>query len=240
MLTSAHPTPGAEGGLHLRILIAGGSHGSLEASLQVLQQKAVVHLVPVPEVQHALEGVTGTASVLLVSSDIDPLGFASIKRRKASHGLQMPVLLCVPREHVEEEDCYAWAEDFIVVPCSERELEKRVTRLALRTQNSQPSSVLRLGALSLNPQRHLVALGDRPVQLTPLEFQLLKFLMSHPGQVFSREHLLAQVWGVRSFAGTRTVDVHIRRLRQKLGSNGSRWFRTVKNVGYSLVTPEGS
>jgi DNA-binding response OmpR family regulator len=77
----------------------------------------------------------------------------------------------------------------------------------------------------------------RRVDLAWMEFQLLKFLMQNPGRVFAREQLLAKVWGVDSIGGTRTVDVHIRRLRSKLGVHGDKYFRTVKNVGYGMVCP---
>jgi DNA-binding response OmpR family regulator len=76
------------------------------------------------------------------------------------------------------------------------------------------------------------------VALAWLEFQLLKFLMENIGRVYTREQLLAHVWGVEDFGGTRTVDVHIRRLRHKLEVYGDKYFRTVKNVGYGMINPQ--
>jgi DNA-binding response OmpR family regulator len=97
--------------------------------------------------------------------------------------------------------------------------------------------VLRLGALALDPGSYQVTVDGRLVTLAWQEYQLLKFLMQNPGRVFSRQQLLAEVWGVQDYGGTRTVDVHIRRLRFKLGEVGEDLFRTVKNVGYGLVAP---
>jgi DNA-binding response OmpR family regulator len=82
-----------------------------------------------------------------------------------------------------------------------------------------------------------VTANGRPVDLAWLEFQLLLFLMQNVGKVFTRDQLLGNVWGVENIGGTRTVDVHIRRLRYKLENGSDTYFRTVKNVGYGMVEP---
>ena len=84
----------------------------------------------------------------------------------------------------------------------------------------------------IDEDAYLATVGGQPLDLTYTEFELLKYLVLHPGRVFSREHLLADVWGYDYFGGTRTVDVHIRRLRAKLGSEHESLIGTVRNVGY--------
>jgi DNA-binding response OmpR family regulator len=79
--------------------------------------------------------------------------------------------------------------------------------------------------------------GERPLDLTFKEFELLKYLLQHPGRVFSRQQLLQEVWGYDYFGGTRTVDVHVRRLRAKLGAEHEQLIGTVRNVGYRFVLP---
>jgi DNA-binding response OmpR family regulator len=127
-------------------------------------------------------------------------------------------------------------DDILIVPCA-AELRKRIGRLARRSQASAPTSALELAKITLNPDTYQMMMEGRRVDLVWMEFQLLKFLMQNPGRVFTREQLLAKVWGVDSIGGTGTVDVHIRRLRSKLGGHGDKYFRTVKNVGYGNLPP---
>jgi DNA-binding response OmpR family regulator len=94
-----------------------------------------------------------------------------------------------------------------------------------------------VGALALDPERRRVAIGGDQVHLTPTEFDLLVLLAARPGVVFTRDQLLAEVWGWRDGAGHRTVDSHIRGLRRKLGA---AWVRTVPGVGYALEPEAGS
>jgi DNA-binding response OmpR family regulator len=86
--------------------------------------------------------------------------------------------------------------------------------------------------LVLNLETYQAALGDRPLDLTYLEYELLKFFATHGGKVFTREQLLSRVWGYEYYGGARTVDVHVRRLRAKLGEEHANWIQTVRSVGY--------
>ena len=92
--------------------------------------------------------------------------------------------------------------------------------------------LIQSGGIVIDEAAYSARLGDDPLDLTYTEFELLKYLVMHPGRVFSREHLLADVWGYDYFGGTRTVDVHIRRLRAKLGPEHESLIGTVRNVGY--------
>ena len=96
---------------------------------------------------------------------------------------------------------------------------------------------IRAGELNIDPDTYAAKLKGRPLDLTYKEFELLKFLAQHPGRVFTRSHLVQEVWGYDYFGGTRTVDVHVRRLRAKLGTEHDSMIGTVRNVGYKFVRP---
>jgi DNA-binding response OmpR family regulator len=129
-------------------------------------------------------------------------------------------------------------DDVILDTAGPAEVEARL-RLALgRAQASRDvasSEEIRSGDLSIDESTYQARLGSRPLDLTFKEFELLKFLAQHPGRVFTRAQLLQEVWGYDYFGGTRTVDVHVRRLRAKLGPERESLIGTVRNVGYKFV-----
>ena len=111
-------------------------------------------------------------------------------------------------------------------------------RLAAQRDADDPEShVIRSGEVTVDDSTYTAKLGGRPLDLTFKEFELLKYLVQHPGRVFTREQLLQEVWGYDYFGGTRTVDVHVRRLRAKLGPDNETLIGTVRNVGYRFVLP---
>ena len=130
------------------------------------------------------------------------------------------------------------ADDYIPKPFSPNELVARVRALLRRSQRRDAPSgrPLSLGAITVDPDRHSVLLEGREVTLTAKEFLLLAYLLQHRGRVLSRDILLEQVWGYRYTGGTRTVDVHVRRLREKLPPLTDALV-TVKQFGYKLVDP---
>ena len=97
--------------------------------------------------------------------------------------------------------------------------------------------MIRSGEVVVDDATYTAKVGGRSLDLTFKEFELLKFLAQHPGRVFSRQQLLQEVWGYDYFGGTRTVDVHVRRLRAKLGPENETLIGTVRNVGYRFVVP---
>jgi two-component system alkaline phosphatase synthesis response regulator PhoP len=123
-------------------------------------------------------------------------------------------------------------DDFCVTPCDPRELEARLSHLFWRTGRGLRPELVEYGPLVLNLETYQASVGGRPLSLTFMEYELLKFLGTHPGKVFTRETLLSRVWGYEYYGGARTVDVHIRRLRAKLGEEHANLISTVRSVGY--------
>ena len=130
------------------------------------------------------------------------------------------------------------ADDYVTKPFSPSELVARVGALLRRAQRwaESGSAVLTYGPLELDRERHLITDRDRAVQLTAKEFLLLEYFLQHRGRVLSRDLLLTDVWGYRYTGGTRTVDVHVRRLREKIPVLGEA-IETVKQFGYRLTDP---
>lgn len=126
------------------------------------------------------------------------------------------------------------ADDYITKPFGMMELVSRVKAVLRRSGRGNQEDVLQIGALSLHETKHLVFVGEEPVNLTLKEFQLLHHLMRTPGTVYTRDVLLTDIWGYDFPGETRTVDVHIRTLRQKLGACGDM-IETVRGMGYRLV-----
>jgi DNA-binding response OmpR family regulator len=119
--------------------------------------------------------------------------------------------------------------DIMLDAAGPAEFDARI-RLAVRTDDT--TGVVSAGGLVIDEASYQATLNNRALDLTYTEFELLKYLAQHPGRVFSRETLLSDVWGYDYYGGTRTVDVHVRRLRAKLGSENEYLIGTVRNVGY--------
>jgi DNA-binding response OmpR family regulator len=123
-------------------------------------------------------------------------------------------------------------DDFCLTPVRPAELEARLKHLFFRTGRGTRPDLIEYGPLVLNLETYQAAITGRPLDLTYMEYELLKFLASHPGKVFTRETLLSRVWGYDYYGGARTVDVHVRRLRAKLTEEHAALIQTVRSVGY--------
>jgi two-component system phosphate regulon response regulator PhoB len=157
--------------------------------------------------------------------------------RRKPETRDIPIIMLTARG--EEEDRIRGldngADDYITKPFSPSELLARVRAILRRTRPALSTEVLRYDDLTMDIASHRVARGSRQIHLGPTEFRLLRYLLEHPGRVFSREQLLDAVWGHDVYVEPRTVDVHIRRLRQALnGRNEQDLIRTVRAAGYAL------
>ncbi len=144
----------------------------------------------------------------------------------------LPIIALVSRERLETLDGHLGIDDFAIKPCDMTELVLRVKRLLQRTNNVDSGELIGCGDLVIDLARCEVSVAGRSIMLTFKEYELLKFLASNGGRVFTREALLNRVWGYDYYGGDRTVDVHIRRLRSKLEDSTHTFIETVRNIGY--------
>jgi DNA-binding response OmpR family regulator len=179
----------------------------------------------------------GIFSGAVVSVDESPeAGFAMARLlRRGDLNIAPLMLLCRGSQLNELEGRHDAFDDFCVVPAHPTELEARIKHLlASETGLDLPPEMVQYESLELNLETYQASIGGTPLDLTYMEYELLKFLASNPGRVFTREVLLSRVWGYEYYGGARTVDVHIRRLRAKLGEEHAGLIRTVRSVGYKF------
>jgi DNA-binding response OmpR family regulator len=170
----------------------------------------------------------GGWTALIVEVGDDPAATALARRVRDGGG--PPVLVVVSRVDVADLPADA-CDDFLLTPIDPDELALRVRRLAGNGDEPGPG-VVRFKDLELNLATYQARIGPRSLDLTYMEYELLAFFADNPGRVWSREQLLSRVWGYDYFGGARTVDVHVRRLRAKLGEERAGWITTVRSVGY--------
>ena len=201
------------------------------------------------EVHSAETGALGVALIHQHHPDVvvldlmlpDTSGYDVCKQLRAdAKSAEVGVLMLTAKGEAEDRilGLEVGADDYVVKPFVVREVVLRVTALANRLAERRarpaagdPGAVLRVGTIELDPVTHDVRISGVPTQLRPLEYKLLQLLVSDPGRVFSREELLEQVWEMRGDINTRTVDVHVRRLRVSLGA-AADVIETVHGFGY--------
>jgi len=195
-------------------------------------------------VQRAHTAAEADASIRLVKPDLivldwmlpDVAGTVLARKLRADpRSKDVPIIMLTARaqEHDKIEGLDAGADDYITKPFSPKELLARIKAVLRRRAPQLTDDAIEIGGLKLDPAVHRVSGGGRQLDLGPTEFKLLRFFMTHPERVYSRAQLLDQVWGDHVFVEERTVDVHIRRLRQALEPNGhDRLIETVRGTGY--------
>lgn len=155
--------------------------------------------------------------------------------RQIKRARNLPVIALVDAETPDlTDDRLGQIDDFVTKPCRLSELELRIKRLLLRRGSVDSGEQIKCGDLIIDLAKCEVSVGGRIILLTFKEYQLLKFLASSQGRVFTREALLNKVWGYEYYGGDRTVDVHIKRLRSKIEDANHTFVETVRNVGYRL------
>ncbi len=155
------------------------------------------------------------------------------KMKQSSEYDDIPVIMATAKgqEYDRIHGLDLGADDYIVKPFSIMEMVSRVKAVLRRSQPQQVSKLLKAGGLIVNLDEHTVITDGSRVQLTYKEFELLRMFLSHPGMVYTREQLFSQVWNMDYMGDSRTLDTHIRSLRQKIGDYG-KMIETVRNVGY--------
>ena len=171
----------------------------------------------------------GRADVVVLDGRSDLAAARQMCRLLGSAGSETPVLLVLGEGGFAAVNPEWGVRDIMLDAAGPAEFDARI-RLAVRTDAT--TGVVSAGGLVIDEASYQATLNNRALDLTYTEFELLKYLAQHPGRVFSRETLLSDVWGYDYYGGTRTVDVHVRRLRAKLGSENEYLIGTVRNVGY--------
>ena len=153
--------------------------------------------------------------------------------------ITLPVIAIVDRKYMESFSTLSKIDDFILMPYDIDELVMRIKRLLQKIKNLESSDILKCDGLTIDLVKYEVTLENQIIELTFKEYELLLYLASNQGRVFTREALLNKVWGYDYFGGDRTVDVHIRRLRSKIEDANHTFIETVRNIGYRFKKNTG-
>jgi len=188
----------------------------------------------VPHNDEAIEQIVGQSlGVMLLDADEAPTGSGAWEQaQRIRQERQIPLITLISREKLNGLD--SSIDDFVVKPWEANEFTARIKRILRQKGDIDSEDIIKCGDLVIDLGKYEVSLNGKPIMLTFREYQLLKFLASNKGKVFTREALLNKVWGWDYYGGDRTVDVHIRRLRSKIEGPTHTFIDTVRNIGYRL------
>jgi len=172
-------------------------------------------------------------AVVLDLRDIPPAAFSILSQGYAENGVVL--IAAASPEQFDRISVDLAIDDFITLTAPPEELARRIERALWRKHGVDGENIVVCGALTLDLSNYRVTVANEPLVMTFKEYELLRFLATNAGRVFTREQLLNRVWGYDYFGGARTVDVHIRRIRAKIEIHGHAFIETVRNVGYRLV-----
>ena len=216
---------------------------AIQELIRFTLQKAGLRPLAAPSAEEAQAALAAELpDVVLIDWMLPKLSGLALARelRAAPRTAKLPLIMVTARG--EEGDRVAGlesgADDYLVKPFSPRELVARIQAVLRRRAPHAAEMMLTVGPLALDPISYEVTVDGHIVELASAEFKLLRFFMAHPGRVFSRAQVLDKVWGDHVFIEERTVDVHIRRLRQALGPKGEALIETVRGAGYKLTLPK--
>jgi DNA-binding response OmpR family regulator len=210
-----------------------GGPGDVLPALSYLDHRLVV--LPLDPASLA---EVGEADLVLVDATRDLLRAQALCRTLREADGDGAILVVMPEAGLAGLQPDWGASDFVLPGAGPAEVEARVRLLAKRQRSRDSDAAVRVGELVVDPVSYQVRLRGRQLDLTYKEFELLRFLAARPGRVCTRAQLLQDVWGYDFFGGTRTVDVHVRRLRAKLGPEHESMITTIRGVGYKLVPAE--
>jgi DNA-binding response OmpR family regulator len=217
----------------LLLLTSAPSYESVLPSLALLGH-AVRVLRPAPAA--LLDAPSG--DVVLVDARTDLVNARALCRLLRTTGIATPMIAVLTEGGLSVVNADWGVDDVLLATAGPAEIDARLRlACAARAPEEPAEEVIRGGDLTIDEATYQARIKGRPLDLTFKEFELLKYLAQHPGRVFTRAQLLQEVWGYDYYGGTRTVDVHVRRLRAKLGPEHEHLVGTVRNVGYKFVTP---
>ena len=207
-------------------------------------EDALPALAEVPldiKTEHLAVGAIGDAlalepEIVVVDASENPGQGHAVLRALHERRCRAPIVVVAERRDLERFRWDEVADELLLPGAPASEIRLRLGMLRRRSGSSDPATV-RLGALTLDTGTYRVTVLGRPLDLTYKEFELLRYLAERPGRVFTRPALLREVWGYDFYGGTRTVDVHVRRLRAKLGPEFESLIETVRGVGYRAAAP---
>jgi len=180
------------------------------------------------------------SDAVLVDARRDLAGARSLCRLLRTTGVAVPLIVVLTEGGLVALTAEWGVDDVLLDSAGPAEVDARLRLASGKKAETAPDSdpgVVRAGELTIDEGTYTCRLRGRALDLTFKEFELLKYLAQHPGRVFTRAQLLQEVWGYDYYGGTRTVDVHVRRLRAKLGAEHEQLIGTVRHVGYKFVTP---
>jgi DNA-binding response OmpR family regulator len=220
-----------------RILIVGTEHDLMERLASDLASGGY-RTAPMSgeELLSAENDALANYDLFLLETGAEDVGLVRSKLKQAFEGRRRsPLLLVGTEKQMRASEDQAEVDDFVIVPVSAFELHLRVKTTLSRAGRYDGMDAIQRGDLRIHPHTYEVFMNGERVDLTLKEYELLKFLATHAGRVFTRDVLLEQVWGYDYYGGMRTVDVHVRRLRAKIEREGRTFIETIRGVGYRFV-----
>lgn len=219
------------------ILIISKDTNGLESIQSALRKENFRVLICAPEDDSLIDAAAEmTPEVLVVDCRSDPQCAAWAKRLIISE-CNLNEIQIIALYHLNDikRIKWEWIDEFIIEPFNGDELIARLRFLFWKTKRIGSDQVIQIDSLAIDLKNYEVTVNGQPIELTYKEYELLRFLATHRGRVFTREALLDHVWGYDYYGGTRTVDVHIRRLRSKMSPHCDQLIETVRNVGYRFA-----
>ena len=215
---------------------------ALQPSVEIVPALALLpHQVRILPAEATVLLDAPSCEAVLVDGRHDLAAVRSLCRLIRTTGVAVPVIVVMTEGGLSVVAADWGIDDVLLATAGPAEVEARlrigIGRRQLSSNDDVDRSVIKSGDVEIDEAAYTALLGGRSLDLTFKEFELLKYLVQHPGRVFSRQQLLHEVWGYDYFGGTRTVDVHVRRLRAKLGPEHEALIGTVRNVGYRFVLP---
>lgn len=209
----------------------------MQASTEVLPAlELLAHHVRVTPAEPTALLDAPIADVILLDARRDLVGARSLCRLIQTTGKEAPLIVIVSEGGLAALSSDWGFDDLLLTSAGPAEVDVRLKLVTAPAQRTESDQLIRSGSIVIDEAGYSAKLHGEQLDLTYTEFELLKYLAQHPGRVFSRQQLLSDVWGYDYYGGTRTVDVHVRRLRAKLGPEYESVIGTVRNVGYRFVT----